>query len=344
MSLVTTSGGGGGDSSTGEPYVPSQDATDQCGFAPVIGAGRHEGTLRGNASELGGACGLGGPDAFFRLEVPRRSDVRLQGQGVGFVPRVGVLPFTCSTDWIHRTLACTEGVGTWLADVAEGSSLVVSVGVDEDHPALDLPPPMQGPDPLAFVLDVELRNVLEAGDPCEPSGLGRCGTGTACLPTPPPDDEAEDEPGPAVCTTLPGDTCETALPWPVVAGVQTMEIDPSTPQTDAHRHSCGGARRLERVVRLMLPQGGPRTLEVRSDRAEVGFAVRAPGCGPEDERGCVAPEEIAPAALSVELDGSDAFLFVELPPIPEDADEEGSSGGEVGEEAPIVLELELLDP
>jgi hypothetical protein len=348
MSLATT-GSADDDTSTGEVYEPSEDATDQCDLAPVIGAGRHHGSLRGNAAELDGACGLGGPDAFFRLAVPRRSDVWLQGYGVAFVPRVGVLPYTCTTDWAHRTLACSEGVGTWLLDVAAGSSLVVSVGVDEDHSVLDEAPPTVGPDPLDFALDVELRNVLEPGDACEPAGLGRCGSGSECLPTPPPQDQPDAPPGPAVCTTLPGDTCQTAVALPVATGVTVVEIDPRTPQTDAHMHSCGGARRRERVLRLELPGPGPHALEARSDHPGVGLAVRAPGCLPTEERGCVDPDAPPPAVLAVELSGSEAFLFVELPPDDEGADEGGSSGGstggeEPGEEPPIVVEVERSQP
>src|SRR5690606_4354372 len=111
--VLATTGNANGSSTGDDAYVPSEEATDQCGLAPTIGAGRHEGTLRGKASELDGACGLGGPDAFLRLDVPRRSDVRLQAYGVGLVPRVGALPHTCATDWTSRTLACTQGVGTW---------------------------------------------------------------------------------------------------------------------------------------------------------------------------------------------------------------------------------------
>jgi hypothetical protein len=349
VALGTTSGAGG-DTSTGEVYVPSEEATDQCALAPVIGAGRHHGSLRGNAAELDGACGLGGPDAFFRLAVPRRSDVWLQGYGVGFVPRVGVLPFTCTTDWTHRTLACSEGVGTWLLDVAAGSSLVVSVGVDEDHPLLDQGPPTQGPDPLDFALTVELRNVLEPGDACEPTGLGRCGSGSACLPTPPAADDPDAPPGPAVCTTLVGDTCQTAVALPVATGVTVVELDLATPQTDAHAHACGGARRRERVLRLELPGPGPHAVAARSDHAGVGFALRAPGCLPADERGCVDGDGPAPAELAVEVSGSEAFLFVELPPDDDDGSGEGGSSGgstgedEPGEEPPIVVEVERSEP
>jgi hypothetical protein len=351
MVISTTSGGG---SSTGDVYVPSEDATDQCELAPEIGAGRHYGSLRGDAAELGGACGLGGPDAFFRLVVPRRSDVWLQGYGVGFVPRVGVLPHTCTTDWASRTLLCTEGVGSWLLDVAAGSSLVVSVGVDEEDPVLDEPPPTEGSDPLELALDVELRNVLEPGEPCLPEGVGRCGSGTACLPAPPPEDDPEAPPGPAVCTVLEGDTCQTAAPVIVTTGVTLVEIDPATPQTDAHAHSCGGARRRERVLRLELPGLGPHALEARVDHPGVGLALRAPGCLVEDERGCVDPDAPPPAVLAVEVSGPVAFLFVELPPVEDGTDDGGQSsddgsssstgGDEPGEEAPIVLEVERSEP
>lgn len=352
MTLATTSVGGSDESSTGEVHVPSQDATDQCDLAPEIGAGRHYGSLRGNAAELSGACGLGGPDAFYRLTVPRRSDVRLQGYGVGFVPRVGVLPHSCISEWTSRTLLCTEGVGAWLLDVPAGSSLVVSVGVDEDEPALEQPPPMEGLDPLQFALDVELRNVLEPGEPCLPEGLGRCGTGTACLPAPPPEDEPDAPPGPAECMPLEGDTCQTAVPVAVATGVTVVEVDPDAPQTDAHAHSCGGARRRERVLRLELPGTGPHALQARVEHEGVGLALRAPGCLVDDERGCVDPDEPPPAVLAVEVSGSTAFLFVELPPV-EDAPDEGGEGGSStgstgddgpGEEAPILVEVELGEP
>lgn len=350
MSLATTGGGGGDDSSTGEVYVPSDEATDQCELAPEIGAGRHHGSLRGNAAELSGACGLGGPDAFFRLAVPRRSDVWLQGYGVGFVPRVGVLPHACTSEWASRTLLCTEGVGSWLLDVAAGSSLVVSMGVDEESPLLDEPPPNEGPDPLGFALDVELRNVLEPGEPCLPPGVGRCGSGTACLPEPPPEDSEPDAPsGPSICTVLEGDTCETAVAVAVPSGVTVVEIDPATPQTDAHAHSCGGARRRERVLRLELPSEGLHAVEVSVDHPGVGLALRAPGCLVEDERGCVDPEGPPPAVLAVEVSGDAAFLFVELPPVEDGTGDGGSSSGstgadEPGEEAPIVVEIERSEP
>ena len=323
--------------STGEVFEPSEDATDQCALAPTIEAGRHYGSMRGNASELSGACGQGGPDAFFRLEVPRRSDIWLQGQGVGFSPRIGVLPHTCTTDWGTRTMACTQGVGTWLLDVPGGSSLVVSVGIDPEHPALDQAPPMEGDDPLAFALDVDLRNVLGEGDACEPPGRGRCGTGTLCLVPPPPEDDPDAVPGEAVCTSLPGDTCGSAVPLPVEPGGISVEIDPATLQTDAHLHSCGGARTRERVLRLQLPASAERHgLQIQAEDARVGLALRAPGCTPSDERGCVDPAGSGASSLTTEVEGSEAFLFVELPAITGD--------GGMGEEAPIVVDIDWFEP
>ena len=341
----TTDGGQG--ESTGEVYEPSEDATDQCSLAPSIGAGQHFGSLRGNVAELDGACGQGGPDAFFRLEVPRRSDVWLQGYGVGFSPRVGVLPHTCTTDWPSRTMACTQGMGTWLLDVPSGSSLVVSVGIEEDHPMLDLPPPMEGDDPLGFALDVGLRNVLSEGEPCEPPGRGRCGSGTACLIPPPPEEEPDAPPGESVCLALEGDTCGSAVPVMVEPEGISVEIDPASLQTDAHAHSCGGARTRERVLALQLPSVERVGLALRADAPGVGLALRAPGCLPADEHGCIDTGAASPPSLSVEVVGGEAFLFVELPAGVEDPSDMdmGTSGGEgTGEEAPIVVTIDVFDP
>lgn len=338
----------GADASTSGGVELGDDASDRCEAAPVIGAARHYGTLRGKGTELDGACGLGGPDAFLRLDVPRRSDVWVQAHGVGFEPRVGVLPDGCSADWAHRTLLCTEGIGGWLLDVAAGSSLVVSVGVAEDHPVLDEPPRLIGPDPLEFALDVELRNVLEPGETCLPQGAGRCGSGTACMTVPPPEDDPDATPGPSVCVVLPGDTCQSAEPLAIPTGMTVVELDPTTPQTDAHVQSCGGARRRERVLRLDLPGAGPHALEVRSDHPGVGLALRAPGCSPEQERACVDPDA-PPAVLVAEVGGAVAFLFVELPPPADGPEDGGSSGGGTsgdppGEEAPIVVEVARSEP
>jgi len=339
----TNGTGGGTGGGTGDGFQPSENATNLCGQAPTIGAGRHYGSMRGNASELAGACGEGGPDAFFRLEVPRRSDVWLRGYGASFTPRIGVLPNTCTTDWLERTLACTQGVGTWLLDVPGGSSLVISVGIESDHPSLEEPLPAEGGDPLAFAIDVDLRNVLGEGDPCVPAGRGRCGAGTACL-EPEPADDPTAPPGEAVCTALPGDTCGSAVEVEVPMEGVAVRIDPAAPQTDAHVHSCGGGRMRERVLRLRLPTDPARaqaqSLRIEADDPAVGLALRAPGCGVDHERACAAPGAGAP--LVVELSGSEAFLFVELP---EPGDDAGGTtdGGDTGEEAPIVVTIEVLD-
>jgi len=345
MNLTT---GAEPDTSTGEVDEVGDEASDQCSLAPTIGAGVHRGSLRGYSSELEGACGRGGPDAFFRLEVPRRSDIKLRGLGTGFVPRVGVLPHSCASDWESRSLYCDEGVGTWLLDVAAGSGLVVSIGIDPENPELGLPPPMQGPDPLSFALEVRLRNVLEPGDLCEPSSRGRCTSGSACLAA--PDVDEPDAPlGPARCTVLPGDTCESAVELALRTGVTTVELDPETLQTDAHAHSCGGARRRERVLRLVLPGPGPHALEVRGDRPQVGLALRSPSCVLEDERACADGEEAGTPVITAEVEGASALLFIELPPdeTEDEGDTDGTStggttGGEPGEEAPIIVEIEVL--
>lgn len=353
MNLGTTGPADG--TSTGEVEPPTQEGSDLCALAPIVGAGTHYGSLRAHAVSLGGACGEGGPDAFFRLEVPRRSDVQLRGLGSGFSPRVGVLPHACVDEWDTRQLHCDHGAGTWLLDVAAGSSLVVAVGIDGDHPILGLPPPTAGPDPLSFSLEVKLRNVLEIGDACEPEGRGRCTSGAACLPTPPPEDDPQGQPGPAVCTAIEADTCDSAVSLELAEGSNWVEIDPVTLHTDAHAHSCGGARQRERVLRLVMPGSGPYGLEVRGDRPELGFAIRSPGCGPAEERACVKADPSVPTAITTEIAESTAMLFVELP----DDDEEtygetegGSTGtdtgsgttGDDGEEAPILVEVRVFEP
>lgn len=330
--------------STGIIDEPDSSPSDLCVRAPSIGPGVHEGALRGYSADLGGACGLGGPDAFYRLDVPRRSDVKLRGVGAQFVPRVGVLPHACTEEWHDRTLLCDQGVGTWLLDVPAGSSLVVSVGIDSEHEALGLPPPVAGPDPLSFALEVRLRNVLGPGDACEPAERGRCGAGTACVTPPPPPTEPNAPTGPAVCTVLAADTCATATELALDVGVTTVQIDPTTLHTDAHLHSCGGARRAERVLRLQLPPDGPHTISVEGDRAGVGLALRGPDCSADSERACAAADDTTPPSLVAEVADDAAFLFVELPPAADDdggSTGDGTTGGDGGEEAPILVTVEV---
>lgn len=327
-----------GDTGLAQTREPGE-ASDRCAEAPRVGEGRHYGTLRGNLSELGGACGAGGPDAFFRVEVPFRADVFVDAVGVDFSPRVGVLPAGCSNDWSHRTLACSEGVGTWLLDFAAGTSLVVSVGTDPDEPQLQLPAPGAGDDPLDFAFDVRLRRVLGEGELCEPAERGRCGTGTACTSA-----EADT---PGVCTAVSADTCAQALSLPVGFGTTLVEIPEAVPHTDAHAHSCTGAHRPDRVFAVdMPPATADRTLEVTSTSSLVGLAIRAPSCLPSDELGCVAAGD-GGVSVRATLDAfadDRVFVFVELPPPGAGVEAGGSESGtgsddDPGEEAPIAIEV-----
>jgi hypothetical protein len=314
----------------GPAFVPGE-ATDLCVDAPSVEEGVHYGTLRARQSDLGGTCGQGGPDAFFRLDVPRRSDIWLEARGVDFEPRVGVLPSTCVDAWSDRSLLCTEGLGGWLLDVAAGSRLVVSVGVGADDPAIVTAPGDDSADPLDFRLDVSFRDVLEVGEACLPTSRGRCGAGTGCL--------AASDTTSAVCTALAADTCATALPVEIDIGASELTIDRQVPQSDAHAHSCGGARHPERVFALSLPiTDDPPTLTVRSDTPQVGLALRGSDCAPSGELSCAAPTTTAPA-MTVEIPpdaGRPILLFVELPPPPAT-----DAAAPPGEEAPISVVLEL---
>lgn len=334
MAFASASAGDTGEATgdTGTVIVPGE-ATDLCAAAFSIGEGKHVGSLRGHVSDLGGACGAGGPDAFFRLDVPRRSDVWVKADGVGFVPRVGVLPHGCAAEWNTRGLACAEGVGTWVIDVAGGSSLVVAVGIDAEDPSLVTPPPEAGADALDFRLEVRLRDVLEAGETCDPPERGRCGAGTACL--------APVGPGPAVCTALHADTCATAAPVEIAIGTSTIEIPADAIHSDAHAGSCGGARRPERVIALSIPATGDApTLTVSTETPDIGLSLRGSDCDPHRELACVAASGEGPLiSADLPLDvGRPVLLFVELP-VAEAAEDAGETGA--GEEAPIVLQVEL---
>ncbi len=331
-----------GDTGVETPREPGE-ASDRCAEAPGVGEGRHLGSLRGNLAELGGACGGGGPDAFFRVEVPFRADVFVQAVGVGFAPKVGVLPAGCSNDWSHRTLACTQSVGVWLLDFAAGTSLVASVGADPEEPQLQLPAPEEGDDPLDFALDVQFRNVLGIGDPCEPASRGRCGTGTTCT--------ASDDAPTAVCTVLPADSCAYAEPLAVGFGTTLVEVPAAVPHTDAHAHSCTGAHRPDRVYALDLPAAMvARDVVVTTESDAIGLAIRAASCLPADERDCAPPQDESgdggtEVSAVIEGSGDDrVFVFVELPPAgaPQDGTGDGSgdgSGDGAGEEAPIPIEV-----
>ena len=84
-----------------------------------------------------------------------------------------------------RELVCTEGLPVTLTDVPEGAELLVSIGIDPDHPLLDGAAPEDGSaDPLDFEVDLFVRRILDDGDLCQPDTLGRCMTGSACLQDP----------------------------------------------------------------------------------------------------------------------------------------------------------------
>lgn len=338
--------------------APPGEATDLCRDAPSVDAGRHYGTLRGNLSVLSGACGGGGPDAFVLLDVPIRADVELSAVGVGFSPKVGVLGAGCSDDWSRATLACTQGIGTWLLDVAAGSQLLVSVGIDPDDPMLQLPAPAEGDDPLNFALDIALRTVLEAGEQCEPASRGRCGIGTACVA---PDSDKPGMTDPPVCTAIEGDTCALAPRLPVGFGTTLVQISPAVPHTDAHAHTCTGAHRPERVVALDLPASEvARRLVVTSKSEAIGLAIRAASCVSEAERDCAAPSAggVQVQAEIAATDDDRVFVFVELPPAAVPGDSGGETGGDdgsdggagtdggdpgMGEEAPIAIEVTVSE-
>lgn len=351
-----------GEQTTGEE-APGGEATNSCSAAPAIGVGLWTGTLRDKNRSLGGACGAGGPDAFFKVPVSLRADVGLEAFGVGFIPRVGVLPGECVGDWEGRGLLCTEGLAGWITDLAAGTDLFVSVGIDPEDPVLEASAPEDGPDPLQFALDVTIRRILEPGELCMPSSRGRCVAGTACLPgeaggdgTATSTNPDGDGTGTASnsgytsatgqsswrCTSLEADTCASAQTIEVGIDGVTIPIDPGWVHTDAHYHSCTGARLAERVYRLELSadmQPGA-ALEISVDEAEAALAVRLPGCMPAEETAC---EECAVEGARVTVDDADALaassvsphLFVEFPFA------SGPEGATTGE-APFSLQIAVL--
>jgi hypothetical protein len=313
------------------PEIPGH-ATETCRTAWTVDPGLHHGTLRDRAEDLEGACGHGGPDTFLRIAIPYRADLWVEAEGVGFVPHVGVLPGTCLEAWGYLSLGCSTGAGVWIPDLPGGAAPILSIGYPDFDPATDAVA-LGGPDPLDFRVRTELRRVLEAGERCEPAALGRCGSPTVCLPG---------FDGISRCTALPGDTCASALPVAVPLGISTVTIPGSALHSDAHEHSCGGARHPEAVYALALealPLGG--TLRV-STAAPVGLALRGADCAPTGELACATA---GPAGSEIVVDlpassGSSFLLFVELP-LPDPAAPGGTNDPDPGEEAPIALLVAL---
>lgn len=315
-------GGGGGSEtpapadSTGAAVAAAIGPSDVCEGAPIVTQGLYEGSLRDTGPDpaTAGVCGHGGPDAFLRVEVTPRADLRVEARGRGFVARASLAPDDCGHG---RELVCSDTAGPLeLRDLDPGTVVRVSIGID---PAVfaDLnqtPAPESGPDPLSYAVDIDLTRVLAAGEPCLPASRGRCTDGTLCLP--------DADGGDAACTPLAGDTCASAVPTALpldAAGLGAITVHPALPQTDAHRHSCTGDGQRERVLRLELPPTPPqRALELTAGRPDVGLAVRAPGCLAAAEVACAAPTATGARVVLTGLAGLrsagvEPLLFVELP-------------------------------
>lgn len=310
-----TEGAGTGDSSSTGVWAEAPAPADACDEALLVSQGRYRGNLREMKVDepIGGVCGGAGPDAFFRVEVPVRADLRVAAHGVGFAPRLSLAPDDCLGG---REITCAADGPLELPDLAAGTVLRLAIGVDAAvfSDLKQKPAPDDAVDPLSYDLDIGLVRVLAAGDVCEPASRGRCVAGTLCMTSAPAQ--------PPECTTLPGDTCSTALRTPVVlspAGEGALVIDPALPQTDAHASSCGGAGLRERVLQLDLPVVPPaRALEITVSRPDIGLAVRSPGCLATDEVACAAGTG-APARIVLDrlaarrAAGVAPYLFIELP-------------------------------
>ncbi len=324
--------GGAGDPSgteetgdTGEEYAPPDpvEPSNLCETAPEVGAGRFEGELAELAEELGGPCGGGGPDAFLRVRLPRRADLRVAAEAEGFVPKVGVLPSSCVPD---RELACSEdGSPVTITDLPAGSEVLVVVGAAVPG---DLPAANAGS--LAFAVDVGPTWVLGLDEPCFPPELGRCAHGTTCAPDPEtiPEEGEEGEPSGYRCRVLPGDHCATAVLLDVALAVgesTQVEVALAPELTDAHAQSCVGEGRVDHVLQLrfdpaMATLEPGAELQVASVTPDVGLALRAPGCTVDAELDCAEPSSMAgestvtfPVVAQAATDGQSVFLFVEAP-------------------------------
>jgi hypothetical protein len=311
------------DTSTGDAEIEG----DRCPSAMVVRDGHHVVALRGALADFRNQCGPGGPELFFQVPIERRVDLEVEAVGAGFVPIVTVLESCDDTE----ALACAEGLPVQVLDLAIGSAPIVVVAIDGEDPAL-----AEEGDALDVAVDLRFRAVLTAGEECSPPGRGRCESGSACLPDPD---------GVERCTALAADTCATAEPRVIAVGEPlVVEIDPGTPQTDAHEHSCTGARRRDRVLELELPADMPAaaSLRVSTDDADVGLAVRRATCLSDDELACAQPSDGGSTLIVDDMPvalGSDRTvdLFIELPIA--DADPSGP-----GELPPLVVTIELAGP
>lgn len=339
----------------GDTDAPTGRLGDRCEDAVPISPGTVQGTLRSLSSTEGGACGLGGPEAFYRIDVPRRADLGLRAVGRGFEPVIGVAPADCVLDWDTRALGCVRGVPGWITDLAAGTKLVVAVGIEPDDPALSSFA-MDAIDPLDFELAVQLRDILGEGELCRPPGNFRCEGGTACLPetTDAPDSGEEPDEHDATfrCRRLQADTCAAAESLQLELGTGDageIVIEPDAIHTDAHAHACTGARAPERVYLLSVSRDAmnlePGTMLSLQAFGATGLAIRGADCDPASELACDAVSEDSDSILSASVpvdEQTELFVFVELPL--RFAAGHRADDAMPGEEAPITLRWELVDP
>jgi hypothetical protein len=318
-----------GGTAEGPSLAEAVSPSDECSAAPAVAQGRFSGTLRDCSPDpvIGGVCGGGGPDVFLQIAVPLRADLRVEARGNGFTPRVSLAPLGCLA---APMLACgADGIAS-LTDLAEGTVIDLAVGVDEAsfRTLSDVGAPIDGDDPLGFVVDVAMTRVLATGEVCLPAARGRCSSGALCMPelhTVDGDDKTQDDER-WVCTDVPANRCDDPeqVTVQLVDDAATLMIDPDQPQTDAHRFSCTGEGTRERVLRLALPasqgplDGVQYSLQIWAVQPEIGLALRAPGCLASDELDCSPPSPAGSQVTIVAPDelqqaGVQPYLFVELP-------------------------------
>lgn len=303
---------------TGEPedLPPSLGVfATNCDEALSLGTGHYASSLRGRNEDFGGACGLGGPQLFFAIEVEQDADLLVELSAESFAPRVELLSAQCVPG---RSLQCSDASSVAMSDLRAGSRILGSVGIDPDDPALS--DEGLAEDPLAFELRVELQPVLAEEQLCGEHVIGRCTAGTRCAPS---------EEGPQRCLPVAGDTCSRALTLSLPAVGETLALDIDL-EAEAglvgahHASSCGGGDTRELVYRLdrgaleaLAAQVGEHRVELTSQTPGVLAALRGPGCRASAELSC--SEEISAQALSLDPatlvggpDG-DPYLLVELP-------------------------------
>ncbi|MEE9386439.1 MAG: hypothetical protein V3V08_23740 [Nannocystaceae bacterium] len=331
--------GTGARTSSGSDPTPDSRATDLRDNAPVVGVGRWPGNLSGFHGEGGGACGLGGPDAFLRVKIALRADAVIFAHGTGFVPRLHAALYG-GADLPIRPSPCAHGLPLTLPDMPAGAEVTLVVGIDPEAPAANLTG-AASQDALEFAVDVSLREILGVGARCEPDARSsRCVGGSRCL--------AGADPAAAAwtCQATAGDTCDA--PIDVHLPAQTgVTIGARELLSDAHHHSCTGTRTVERVYRLHLAADLSPAASVRitSTVLPVGLAVRSPGCAPAHEVTCIAPEaESGPVSASFVVGelaqlAVSPYLFVELPSLPsERAAPEGPTS-----RGPHDIRFEIVD-